>query len=388
MTAVVLEPAHFPWFDYSRYSFSLGLAVGGRTYLSGHTASEYDPEDRRMVVKGGMAAQARTAYAKVEAILAADEKTLADLVHIVEYVTPDGIERYAEAEAVRRELLDGHRPAVSTVPVRALLRPEARIEIEAEAGPAGTATAVYGDGAVAYESAGLVFLPSVQPVDAAGEIVGAGDPAAQITAVFETSARILGNMGLGLDHVVKTLDYVTPATLARYKETARVRKECLGPVYPVAAGIVMPGLLHPEALIQLDLIASREPPVAVDPGWSRYGKLTYSPAVRAGKLLFIAGQGAIDPESKEVVHPGDVVGQAEYIYQNILRILEAAGAGPEHLVRTIEYTTPAALDRYREVAGVRTKLLKAPYPASTGPVCEALVRPEMLIEVDPLAVLD
>ena len=25
MTAIAIKPAHFPWFDYSRYSFSLGL---------------------------------------------------------------------------------------------------------------------------------------------------------------------------------------------------------------------------------------------------------------------------------------------------------------------------------------------------------------------------
>jgi hypothetical protein len=57
-------------------------------------------------------------------------------------------------------------------------------------------------------------------------------------------------------------------------------------------------------------------------------------------------------------------------------------------VKTIEYVTPAALERYRSVAGVRSKLLREPWPASTGLVCEALLRPEMLIEVDPFAILD
>ncbi len=97
MTATALAPRRFTWFDYARYSFSLGLAAGGRTWLSGHTASRYDARRRRMVVDGGMAAQARTAYAKVAAILEAEGKTLADLVHVVEYLTPDGIERYDEA---------------------------------------------------------------------------------------------------------------------------------------------------------------------------------------------------------------------------------------------------------------------------------------------------
>jgi enamine deaminase RidA (YjgF/YER057c/UK114 family) len=167
-----------------------------------------------------------------------------------------------------------------------------------------------------------------------------------------------------------------------------VRREHVGPVYPAAAGILMPRLIHPEALIQYDFIATRDAPVAVNPGWTRYQKLTYSPAVRAGKLLFLSGQGALDPATERVVFDGDVTAQAEYTYRNILKVVEAAGGGPQHLVKTIEYVTPTALARYRDVAGVREKLLREPWPASTGLVCEALLRPEMQIEIDPFAILD
>jgi enamine deaminase RidA (YjgF/YER057c/UK114 family) len=195
-------------------------------------------------------------------------------------------------------------------------------------------------------------------------------------------------LGVGFDRVAKTCDYITPAALANYKFTGRVRKDHLGPVYPGAAGIIMPRLVHPEALIQYDFIATRNTPVAVNPGWTRYQKLTYSPAVRAGKLLFMSGQGSLDPATERVVHDGDVVAQAEYTYGNVLKVLEAAGAGPQNLVKTIEYVTPNALARYRDVAKVREKLLREPWPASTGLICEALLRPEMQIEIDPFAVLD
>jgi hypothetical protein len=49
--------------------------------------------------------------------------------------------------------------------------------------------------------------------------------------------------------------------------------------------------------------------------------------------------------------------------------------------------TPAGLPRYRETAAVRERLLAKPYPASTGIVCERLLRPEFEIEVDPLAIV-
>lgn len=378
MTLTDLKPAKFPWFDYSRYSFSLGVKSAAGTWLSGHTGSEYDPAAKRIVVRGSMTDQVRTAWAKIGAILESGGLGYGDVVRVVEYVKPEGIERYAEADAVRRDVFGAHKPVVNTVPVKALLRPEAFIEIEV------TASASPG----AKLSSGVVYLPTVQAVDDQGNIIGAGDVVAQTRAIFERAGKMLAALGVGFDKVVKTLDYLTPAALATYKGTGRVRKEHLGPVFPGAAGILMPRLVHPEALIQYDFIATRDTPVAVNPGWTRYQKLTYSPAVKAGKLLFMSGQGSLDPSTERVVHDGDVVAQAEYTYGNVIKVLEAAGAGPQNLVKTIEYVTPAALSRYRDVAKVREKLLRKPWPASTGLVCEALLRPEMQIEIDPFAILD
>ena len=388
MQPIAIKPKHFPWFDYSRYSFSLAVGVGDRVYLSGHTASEFDPALKRMVVKGGMTDQVRTAYQKIAAILDAAGMTMNDVVRVVEYVKPEGIERYAEARAVREEVFGTHQPAINTVPVRALLRPEAFIEIEVTAGPVGAATNVGSGMPVARDSAGVVFLPTVLPTDEQGNIIGAGDVVAQTRAIFEKAKRMLSALGLGFDRVVKTVDYLTPAALANYKFTGRVRRDFLGPVYPGAAGILMPKLCHPEALIQYDFIATRDDPIAINPGWDRYKKLTYSPGVKAGKLLFLSGQGALDPATERVVHEGDVIAQAEYTYRNVIKVIEAAGGSVSNLVKTIEYVTPGALTQYRDVASVRTKLMKEPYPASTGLVCEALLRPEMLIEVDPFAILD
>ena len=388
MVSIAVRPEHFPWFDYSSYSFSLGVDTGSGVYLSGHTASEFDTESKRMQIRGGMTEQARTAYAKVGVVLEAAGKSYDDVVRVVEYVKPEGIERYAEAAAVREEVFGAHRPAVNTVPVKALLRPDALIEIEVTAGPVGAET-TFGPGLpVARESAGVVFLPTLQATDEDGNIVGAGDVVTQTRVIFEKAQKMLTALGLGFDRVVKTLDYVKPSALADYRGTGRVRKAFLGPVYPCAAGILMPSLLHPDALIQYDFIATRDDPVAVNPGWQRYDKLTYSPGVQAGKLLFLSGQGALSPESGEIEHADDVVGQAKYTYNNIFKVIAAAGGKPDNLVKTIEYITPDALQGYRCVGALRAELLAKPYPAATGVICETLLRPEMLIEVDPFAVLD
>jgi enamine deaminase RidA (YjgF/YER057c/UK114 family) len=360
-----IKPANFPWFDYGRYTFSLGLRRGDSAWLSGHSASEYDKDEGHIVVKGGMAEQARTAYKKIETILDAAGLTLKDAQRVVEYVTAAGIEHYKEASEVRAEVFGKHTPTVCTVVVNRLLRPQAFIEIEVTAAKGAT---------------DVVYLPSLVAPDAGGDLLS------QTNAVFERARTILEHMGLDASHVVKTVDYTTPATLGDYKKTGRARKEVLGPVYPGAAGILLSKLQDPHALISLDVIASREKPVAVNPGWSRYEKLTYSPAVRAGNMLFMSGQAALDPATEQAMFPNDIVAQAEYTYANILEVLKAAGGGPENLVKTIEYVTPAGLEKYRDVAGVRDRVLKSPYPASTGAICEALLRPEFLIEVDPLAI--
>jgi hypothetical protein len=63
-----------------------------------------------------------------------------------------------------------------------------------------------------------------------------------------------------------------------------------------------------------------------------------------------------------VLHRGDVAAQAEVIYGNVIAVIAEAGGSAGNLVQTIEYTTPAAQARYREVAGVRTRLLEQTLP--------------------------
>lgn len=383
-----IRPAHFPWYDYSRYSFSLGLTTSGGVYLSGQTASRYDADAGRIVVTGGMKEQVGAIYDKVGAVLQAAGLGFGDVVRVVEYLKPEGIERYAEAAAVRAELFAGHAPAVNTVPVRSLVRPDAFIEIELTAAAPGRPHRAAPGLPSAHESGGVVFLPTVLPTDAAGDVVGVGDIAAQTEAIFEKAAGMLKALGLGFDHVVKTVDYLTPAARGDYRRAGPVRKAHLGPVHPASAGILMPRLMHPDALQQYDFIAVRDRPAAVNPGWQRYENLTYSPGVKAGKLLFMSGFTALEPATGKMLHEGDITAQAETAYDSIRQVLEAAGGGLQHLVKTIEYVTPQGLPGYRGVSALRSRLLAEPYPASTGLVCEALLYPELLIEVDPFAILE
>lgn len=62
----------------------------------------------------------------------------------------------------------------------------------------------------------------------------------------------------------------------------------------------------------------------------------YSQAVRAGGLLFVSGQIAIDPATNEMV-PGDVGVQTRRVMENLKAILAAGGSGLDRVVRTTIY---------------------------------------------------
>lgn len=392
MSIQAIRPESFPWFRYADYSFSLGLTDGTTAWLSGHSASEFDPETKHMVVRGGMTEQATTAYAKIEVILNAAGFDFGDVIRVVENVTEHGADHYDEAVAVRERIFGDNRPTVVTVMVERLLRPAAFIEIEVTAAKSKVQTSVTKPDSNLHRSVvtevadGTIYLPTMLPIDENGNLIAEGDFAGQYRYCLERAGELLEGIGLDLSHVVKTIDYSTTETRDVYRRCGRPRKELLGPVYPGAAGILMDRLHAPGVLVAIDVIASRHTPVAVNPGWSRYETLTYNPGVKVGRMLFMSGFAALDPETQEALFPGDVLAQTEYVYESINQVLKAAGGGPENLIKTIEYVCKEGLTDYRRVAEVRKQALREPWPASTGAICSGLLRPEFLIEVDPMAI--
>lgn len=72
------------------------------------------------------------------------------------------------------------------------------------------------------------------------------------------------------------------------------------------------------------IIATDKAPAAVGP---------YSQAVRVGNLVFTAGQVGLVPGTREFAGP-DIASQTRQVLKNIQGILEAAGSGLEHVVKT------------------------------------------------------
>ena len=104
-----------------------------------------------------------------------------------------------------------------------------------------------------------------------------------------------------------------------------------------------------------------------------------------GRLVFVAGQIAFDANG-ELVGAGDIAAQTRQVMENIRLALEAAGATFADVVRVVNYITD--VDLFGEMAAVRMEYLVEPYPASTLVEVSALLFPEVLIEIEAIAVVE
>ena len=109
----------------------------------------------------------------------------------------------------------------------------------------------------------------------------------------------------------------------------------------------------------------------------------YSPAIRAGGLLFISGQIPLRPETGELV-AGDVTAQTEQVMRNLAALLQAAGASFEHVVRTTVYLTD--LNDFAAMNDVYARHVVAPAPARATVQVSRLPR-DVKVEIDAIAVL-
>lgn len=132
------------------------------------------------------------------------------------------------------------------------------------------------------------------------------------------------------------------------------------------------------------LMSTRE---VINPGWSEYSGLTFSPAVKKGKMLFISGQNAAqyEPTIGKLIVKGDIVSQTEIIYKKIGSILKSAGATFDDIVMTTDYVI--SWEDYKKTAEIRRKYFKTNFPAATGILVKGLIQ-GALIEIDAVAVLD
>jgi 2-iminobutanoate/2-iminopropanoate deaminase len=109
----------------------------------------------------------------------------------------------------------------------------------------------------------------------------------------------------------------------------------------------------------------------------------YSPAIRAGNLLFISGQIPIDPATGSLVE-GDMATQTARVMQNLVALLEAAGASFANVVRTTVFISD--MNEFAAMNEVYATYVVDP-PPSRATVQVARLPRDVKIEIDAIAVL-
>lgn len=107
----------------------------------------------------------------------------------------------------------------------------------------------------------------------------------------------------------------------------------------------------------------------------------YSPAVRAGNLLFISGQIPLDPATGQLIE-GDIRAQTVRVLDNLRELLIAAGADMAQVVRTTIFL--ADLGDFATVNEIYATYFTPPYPARATVQVARLPR-EVRIEIDAIA---
>ena len=104
----------------------------------------------------------------------------------------------------------------------------------------------------------------------------------------------------------------------------------------------------------------------------------------AGRMVFVAGQVALDKEG-DVIGVGDPAKQTEAALENMKLVLAEAGATLDDVVRLTVFMTD--MRNFPAIQEVRARYFPKDPPASTTLAITALVNPNLLVEIDAIAVV-
>lgn len=110
----------------------------------------------------------------------------------------------------------------------------------------------------------------------------------------------------------------------------------------------------------------------------------YNQAIAAsGRLLFVAGQIALDPNNNEIVGAGDVAKQTEQVIANIKAILEAGGSSLEDVVKTTVFL--ADMNDFAAMNAVYAQYFEEASAPARACVQVSRLPKDVLVEIDCIA---
>jgi 2-iminobutanoate/2-iminopropanoate deaminase len=104
----------------------------------------------------------------------------------------------------------------------------------------------------------------------------------------------------------------------------------------------------------------------------------------AEAVVFVSGQAPISADG-QLVGEGDFEAQAVQTFENLGTVLAQAGASFDDIVKVTVYLTE--IGKLPDYTALKARYSKGPQPASTALQVPSLAHPEMMIEVEAVAVV-
>jgi enamine deaminase RidA (YjgF/YER057c/UK114 family) len=99
---------------------------------------------------------------------------------------------------------------------------------------------------------GLAFVSGCTAT-VGGMVTGVGDAGAQARTAFRIAFDALADVGIAADRVVRTRMYIVHRQDADV--VGRVHGELFGAIRPAASLLIVAGLLHPDHLVEIEVVA-------------------------------------------------------------------------------------------------------------------------------------
>jgi enamine deaminase RidA (YjgF/YER057c/UK114 family) len=128
-------------------------------------------------------------------------------------------------------------------------------------------------------------------------------------------------------------------------------------------------------------IDSKNPIFATKDGSTIFKKFGYSPAVRAGDFIYVAGQIGLNPDGSM---PDNDAGQIVNAFDRLKIVLEEAGATLDDIVELVSYHV-GLQGHLTQFVEIKNRYIHEPFPTWTILEIVGLARPGLVIEVKAVA---
>jgi enamine deaminase RidA (YjgF/YER057c/UK114 family) len=230
-----------------------------------------------------------------------------------------------------------------------------------------------------------VLLAGTTSLGRDGNVRGSGDAAKQVDAILAVAEWAMGKAGGTLDDVVRSRIYVTDIAVADAAGRALAKR--FRNARPAATLVQVAGLMRPEMLVEIELEAvdgAGKNATRIGSGRAIESEYAYSRAVRVGDRVYISGSTALNAQG-QVEGVGDLYTQTRSTLDTIFRALAEAGGAKEDLVYTKSFFTDTT--RMGDYTRAWLEAFGDLRPTSTTLGIPALLRPEMLIEIEAEAIV-